>query len=249
MYALKFAHLVRDRTDAEVYQFYIDMRAYGKGYEEFYSRVLSEGTHVIRGKVAEIVEAPGAEPDDPFLVVRAEDTLLGRLREIPADMAVLCCALEPGKGSEELRHLLSLNRSPDGFLLERHPKLDPTGTTNDGITIAGCAQGPKDIPDTVAQASAAASRMLGMMAKGRIEVDPVKAKVDPERCGGCRTCNTVCPYHAVTWNEEEKVAEIVEALCKGCGTCVAACPAGAIEGRGFTDDQIYAEIEGMLAVP
>jgi heterodisulfide reductase subunit A len=249
MYALKFAHLVKDRTTAEVYQFYIDMRAYGKGYEEFYTRVLEEGTNVIRGKVAEVVEAPHAAPGEGFLIVRSEDTLLGKFREIPVDMVILCCALEPAKGTESLRHLLNLSRTPDGFLLERHPKLDPTGTMNEGIYIAGCAQGPKDIPDTVAQASGAASKMLGLISRGELEVDPVKAMVVEELCGGCRSCNAICPYNAILWNEEKKVAEIVDALCKGCGTCVATCPAGAIQGRGFTDEQIYAEIEGILAVP
>ncbi len=248
MYALKFAHLVHDRTDAEIYQFYIDMRAFGKGYEEFFGRVLEEGTNVIRGKVAEVIAAPHVAPGEGFLLVRAEDTLLGKFREIPVDMVILCCGLEPATGSAELRHLLRLSQSPDGFLLERHPKLDPTGTASDGITIAGCAQGPKDIPDTVAQASAAASRMLGLIARGELMIDPVKAEVDATLCGGCRTCNNLCPYNAVHWNEEKKVAEVVEALCKGCGTCVAACPAGAISGKGFTDDQIYAEIEGILAV-
>jgi heterodisulfide reductase subunit A len=249
MYALKFAHLVKDRTTAEVYEFYIDMRAFGKGYEEFYTRILEEDTHVIRGKVAEVVESPHADPGQRFLLVRAEDTLVGKFREIPVDMVILCCALEPARGSEQLRHLLNLSQTPDGFLLERHPKLDPTGTANEGIYIAGCAQGPKDIPDTVAQASGAASHMLGLIARGRLEVDPVKAMVLEERCSGCRTCNALCPYNAIVWHEDRKVAEVLDGLCKGCGTCVAACPSGAIQGRGFTDDQIYAEIEGILAAP
>jgi heterodisulfide reductase subunit A len=219
MYALKFAHLVRERTSAEVYQFYIDMRAFGKGYEEFYSRVLSEGTNVIRGKVAEVIAAPNSGPGEGYLLVRAEDTLLGKFREVPVDMVVLSCALEPAAGTDRVRRLLHLSQSPDGFLLERHPKLDPTGTANDGIYVAGCAQGPKDIPDTVAQASSAAARMLGLIARGELDIDPVKAEVREELCGGCRTCNNLCPYNAIQWHEDRKVAEVVEALCKGCGTC------------------------------
>jgi heterodisulfide reductase subunit A len=248
MYALKFAHLVRERTDAEVYQFYIDMRAYGKGYEEFYSRVLSEGTTVIRGKVAEVVKAPRAGAQWGDLLVRAEDTLLGKQRDVAVDMVILCTALEPSEGTEDLRRILHMSQSPDGFLLERHPKLDPTGTANDGIYIAGCAQGPKDIPDTVAQASSAAAKMLGWISRGEMVIDPVKAEVNEEQCGGCKTCINLCPYNAITFEEDKEVAHIVDALCKGCGTCVAGCPAGAISGKGFTDEQIYAEIAGLLSV-
>jgi heterodisulfide reductase subunit A len=246
MYALKFAHLVRERTDAEVYQFYIDMRAFGKGYEEFYTRIMDEGTTMVRGKVAEVMEAPEGSPGK--LLVKAEDTLLGVRREVPVDLVILCPAMVPSDGSEELRQLLHLSQSGDGFLLERHPKLDPVGTASDGIYIAGCAQGPKDIPDTVAQASAAASKMLGWIARGEMTIDPIKAEVQEALCGGCRVCNALCPYNAISWVEDKKVARIEEALCKGCGICVAACPASAIVGAGFTDQQIYAEIGGLLAV-
>jgi heterodisulfide reductase subunit A len=246
MYALKFAHLVKERTEAEVYQFYIDMRAFGKGYEEFYTRIMDEGTTMVRGKVAEVIEAPEGSPGK--LLVKAEDTLLGVRREVPVDLVILCPAMVPSDGAEELRQLLHLSQSGDGFLLERHPKLDPVGTASDGIYIAGCAQGPKDIPDTVAQASAAASKMLGWMAKGEMTIDPIKAEVEEERCGGCRVCNALCQYNAISWVEDKKVARVEEALCKGCGICVAACPASAIVGAGFTDQQIYAEISGLLAV-
>jgi heterodisulfide reductase subunit A len=246
MYALKFAHLVKERTEAEVYQFYIDMRAFGKGYEEFYTRIMEEGTTMVRGKVAEVIEAPAGSPGR--LLVKAEDTLLGVRREVPVDLVILCPAMVPTDGSEELRQLLHLSQSGDGFLLERHPKLDPVGTASDGIYIAGCAQGPKDIPDTVAQSSAAAAKMLGAMARGEMTIDPIKAEVDEDLCGGCRVCNALCPYQAISWVADKMVAHVEEALCKGCGICVAACPASAITGSGFTDKQIYAEIGGLLAV-
>ncbi|NQV07555.1 FAD-dependent oxidoreductase, partial [bacterium] len=246
MYALKFGHLVRERTDAEVYQFYIDMRAAGKGYDEFYTRIMEEGVTMVRGKVSEVAAAPEGAPGR--LIVKAEDTLLGVRREVPADLVILCPAMEAAEGSEELRQLLHLSASGDGFLLERHPKLDPVGTANEGIYIAGCAQGPKDIPDTVAQASAAASKMLGLISRGELLIDPIKAQVQEELCGGCRVCNAICPYNAIEWKADEKVAHVVDALCKGCGTCVAACPASAIVGSGFTDRQIYAEIGGLLSV-
>jgi len=248
MYALKFAHLVKDRTNAEVYQFYIDMRAFGKGYEEFYSRVLDEGVNVIRGKAAEVVEKTwGANGREGCLVIRCEDTLIGKFREIPVDMVILCCALEPNADADKVANIFSLNRSPDGFFLERHPKLDPMGTVTDGVYIAGACQGPKDIPDTVAQAQGAAARILALISKGEVMLDPIRASIDENLCGGCKMCNNLCPYNAITFDEEKKVSVVNETLCKGCGTCVAACPAGAITGSGFTDEQVMAEIHGLLA--
>jgi heterodisulfide reductase subunit A len=248
MYALKFAHLVEERTDAEIYQFYIDMRAYGKGYEEFYSRVMNEGATVIRGKVAEIVPAlaQGGQQRNGHLVIRCEDTLMGKYREIPVDMVVLCSALEPQADAADVANIFSLSRSPDGFFLERHPKLDPVGTMNDGVYIAGTCQGPKDIPDTVAQAQAAAARILALIGKGEVLIDPIRADISADNCSGCRMCNALCPYQAITFDEEKKVSEVNQTLCKGCGTCVAACPAGAISGSGFTDEQILAELEALL---
>ncbi|MGA9115244.1 MAG: 4Fe-4S binding protein [Bacteroidota bacterium] len=246
MYALKFAHLVHDRTDAAIYQFYIDMRAFGKGYEEFYSRLLDEGITMIRGKAAEVVEGVWSDSGERSLLIRCEDTLIGKFREIPVDMLILCNAIEPRRDADQVRKLFSISKSPDGFFLERHPKLDPTSTTTDGVYIAGCAQGPKDIPDTVAQASGAAARILSMIAKGEVEIDPVRAMVQEEFCSGCRICNNLCPYGAITFLEDTKVSRVNEALCKGCGTCVAACPSSAMTGQGFSDAQILAELDGIL---
>ncbi len=246
MYALKFAHLVHDRTDAAIYQFYIDMRAFGKGYEEFYTRLLDEGITMIRGKAAEVVEGTWSDSHERSLMVRCEDTLIGRFREIPVDMVILCNAIESRKDSDIVKRLFSLSKSPDGFFLERHPKLDPTSTTTDGVYIAGCAQGPKDIPDTVAQASSAAARMLSLISKGEVEIDPIRAMVQDEYCSGCRICNNLCPYSAIEFLEDKKISHVNEALCKGCGTCVAACPSSAMTGQGFTDKQILAEIEGLM---
>jgi heterodisulfide reductase subunit A len=248
MYALKFAHLIQERSGAEVYNFYIDMRAFGKGYEEFYSRVLHEGANVIRGKVAEVVQAGWSKREEGTLLIRCEDTLIGRFREIPVDMVVLCNAIEPRQDADKVARLFGLSRSPDGFFLERHPKLDPVATSTDGLFIAGCAQGPKDIPDSVAQASAAAARILATISKGAVEIDPVRAEIDEQYCSGCRICNALCPYKAIDFLEEKKVSWVNSPLCKGCGTCVAACPAGAITGYGFSDRQIYAELEGVLAL-
>ncbi len=248
MYALKFAHLIHDRTRAAIYQFYIDMRAFGKGYEEFYSRLLNEGITMIRGKAAEVVEASKSKEDEGKLLIRCEDTLIGKFREIPVDMVILCNAIEPRKDSDTVKKLFSMSKSPDGFFLERHPKLDPTSTMTDGILIAGCAQGPKDIPDTVAQASSAAARILSLIAKGEVEIDPICATVQEEFCSGCKICNNLCPYSAIEFLIDKNISHVNEVLCKGCGTCVAACPSGAMTGSGFTDKQIYAELEGLLEI-
>jgi len=246
MYALKFAHLIKDRTKAEVYQFYIDMRSFGKGYEEFYSRILDEDVNVIRGKVAEVVKPTLSGNGDGPLLIHCEDTLAKKFREIPVDMVVLCNAIEPQPDAENVRRLFSISRSPDGFFLEKHPKLDPTATATDGIYVAGCCQGPKDIPDTVAQASSAAARMLAYIAKGEVEIEPIQAYIDPELCAGCRLCNPICPYGAISFDEEANISRVNEALCKGCGTCVASCPSSAASAKHFSDEQIFAEIEGIL---
>ncbi len=246
MYALKFAHLIKERTPAEVYQFYIDMRSFGKGYEEFYSRILEEDVNVIRGKVAEVVKIGWSGNSDGELLIRCEDTLIKKYREIPVDMVVLCNALEPQQDAENIRRLFSLSQSPDGFLLEKHPKLDPTATATDGVYIAGCCQGPKDIPDTVAQASSAAARILATIVQGEVEVEPIQAHINPELCAGCRLCNNLCPYGAISFDETKGISVVKAAACKGCGTCVAACPSSAATANGFTDQQIYAEIEGLL---
>ena len=183
-----------------------------------------------------------------MLLIRCEDTLIGRFREIPVDMVVLCNAIEPRRDADRVARMFGLSRSPDGFFLERHPKLDPVATTSDGLFIAGCAQGPKDIPQSVAQAAAAAARMLATISKGVVEIDPVRAEINEEYCSGCRICNALCPYNAIDYLEAKNVSCVNSTLCKGCGTCVAACPAGAITGYGFNDRQIQAELEGVLAV-
>jgi heterodisulfide reductase subunit A len=246
MYALKFAHLIKDRSNAEVYQFYIDMRSFGKGYEEFYSRILDEDVNVIRGKVSEVIRAGHSDNGTEPLIIKCEDTLIKKYREIPVDMVILCNAIEPQRDVEKTARLFSISRSPDGFFLEKHPKLDPTSTATDGVYIAGCCQGPKDIPDSVAQASSAAARILSNISKGKIELEPIQAEIDPELCAGCRLCNNLCPYGAISFDEERSVSVVNEALCKGCGTCVSACPSSASTAKHFSDTQIIAEIEGIF---
>ncbi len=247
MYSLKFSHLIREKIpDAEIYQLYIDLRCFGKGYEEFYNRLQEEGVNFIRGRAGEITDVAEIPEEKGKLVVVCEDTLIARQRRLPVDMVVLSTALEPRADAGETAKLFSISRSRDGFFLEKHPKLDPVATTTDGVFVAGCSQGPKDIPDTVAQASAAAARVMAMISKGKVEIEAATAVIDEELCSGCKTCISLCPYLSITFNEEKKVSTINEALCKGCGTCAAACPSGAITSRHFTIEQIMAELEGVM---
>ena len=247
MYSLKFSHLIREKIpDAEIYQMYIDLRCFGKGYEEFYNRLQEEGVIFIRGRGAEVTDVTETEEEKGKLIVMVEDTLMSVKLRVPVDMVVLSNAIEPRADVGETARMFSISRSADGFFLEKHPKLDPVATTTDGVFIAGCCQGPKDVPDTVAQASAAAARVLSMISRGSVEVEAATAVVVEELCSGCKTCVGLCPYTAITFDDVKKQASINEALCKGCGTCGAACPSGAIISRHFTTEQILAELEGVL---
>mgnify|MGYP000185723665 CR=1 FL=1 len=248
MQGLKFAHLVKERTGAEVYNFYIDMRTAFKAYDEFYQRVMEEGTHFVRGKVAEITDAARQPGEEGKLIIQVEDTLIGAQRRIPVDMVILSCGLEPRRDAKEIAKLFGISCSADGWYIEKHPKLDPVATMTEGVFIAGCVQGPKDIPASVAQGAAAAARVLGRIQQGEIALEPVRASVDETKCSGCRICNNLCPFNAIIFHEDRMVSEVNPALCQGCGTCVAACPAGAISGTGFSNEQIYAQIEGLLLV-
>jgi heterodisulfide reductase subunit A len=242
MYSLKLAHLVKEKTGAEVYNFYIDIRAPGKGMEEFYNRVAEEGVHFIRGKVADVYPEAG---NTGRVILQAEDTLLGRVRKIPVDMLVLATGLEPQADAEAVRRTFNITCAGGGFFMERHPKLAPVSTFTDGIFLAGACQGPKDIPDTVAQAGAAAAEALVLVDRGYVEMEPTTAYVVREECSGCKTCIPLCPYTAIT--RVDGKAEINPVLCKGCGTCVAACPSGSIRQNLFEDEEIYEEILGVLA--
>jgi heterodisulfide reductase subunit A len=246
MYSLKFAHLVKERTNAEVYNFYIDLRAFGKGYEEFYSRVLGEGVHLIRGNVGEVSDVALTPEEEGKLILSVEDTLSGFVRRIPVDMVILATGLEPQPDAEEVRRMFNISCSREGWFLERHPKLAPVSTFTDGIFLAGACQGPKDIPDAVAQAGAAAAEALALIDRGFVELEPNTAYIDAALCSGCKTCIGLCPFSAISFDREKGVAVINEALCKGCGTCVAACPSGAAQQNLFADEQIYTEIEGVL---
>jgi heterodisulfide reductase subunit A2 len=252
MYSLKFAHLLREHTYATVYNFYIDMRCVGKGYEEFYDRLLNEKVRFVRGKVAEVSLNPdyNSEPEtqNPKLLVKVEDTLMGQVRQIPMDMVILANGLTARDDSKDVARKLGISVNKDGFFLESHPKLNPIGTQDQCVYIAGTCAGPKDIPHTVVQASAAAAGVIELLTNDTIPLDPITAYIHSDKCVGCRMCTTVCPYEAIKYDEKSHASIVNDSLCRGCGTCVSTCPSGAIEGNGFTDEQIMSEIEGLLSV-
>jgi len=246
MYGLKFAHLIREKTKAEVYQMYIDMRCFGEGYEEFYERVgTQDEVKFIRGKVSRVTDQALTEEEKGKLVACVEDTLLGSFIRVPVDMVILCTALQARADAEKVAKLLSIGRRADGFFMERHVKLDPIATLTDGIFVAGCCQSPKDIPDTVAQAKGAASEVLSLLAQGKVEIEPIIAFVDEEVCSGCGLCEKMCPYGALSLNSLERVMTVNRVLCKGCGACAGTCPSGAILLSHFTPRQVLDEVEAL----
>jgi heterodisulfide reductase subunit A len=256
MYTAKQAHLVREKIpNADITVFFTDMRAFGKGYEEFYNRVLGEGVTYRRRELADPIEVV---KKDAGLVVKAKGYL-----DVPADLVVLATGIVPRGDAKELAHLLNISRSGDGFFLEAHPKLRPVDTFTDGVFLAGCCQSPKDVPDTVAQASAAASRACDILSKKQLSIEATVASVADDLCRGCGFCVDACPYKAIELVETLRfgpttgvsatksafnirmVAKVNEALCKGCGLCSASCLNGAISHLGFTDGQILATIEAF----
>jgi len=247
MHSMKLAQLFKEHTGADVTLFYLDIRAPGKGCEEFYDKSLREGIRFVRGRVAEVTDWALAPEEEGKLVIRVEDTLAGFVRRIPVDMIVLAVGMEPGTDSQDLRRMFNLSCSTEGWFLEKHPKLAPVNTFTDGVFIAGCCQGPKDIPDSIAQAGAAAAEAMALIDKGFIEQEPNTAYITEAECSGCKSCVPQCPYSAISFDDSTRKARINEALCKGCGTCVASCPSGSIKQHLFEDAQIFSEIAGVMA--
>jgi len=250
MYGLKYAHLTKELTNADVYEFYIDMRCFGEGYEEFYKRLSDEGVNFIRGKVAKITDEAVTDEEKGKLIVVSEDTLLGKMIRVPVDMVILCSALEARSDADKVARLFNINRRADGFLMEKHVKLDPVATATDGVFIAGCCEGPKDIPDTVAQASAAAAKALSVISRGRIMIEPVIAHVNEALCQACGRCEEICDFHApkIISRDGVRVSSVDAALCKGCGACGVVCPTGAMSVSHFTRGQINSMVEALLEV-
>ncbi|MBN1277740.1 MAG: CoB--CoM heterodisulfide reductase iron-sulfur subunit A family protein, partial [Deltaproteobacteria bacterium] len=248
MYALKYTHLIKEKVghDTAVYDFYIDQRCYGKGYEEFYKRCQEEGTNFIRGKVAEITDQAIKPEETGKLIAIAEDTLLGNTLRVPVDMVILCSAIEARKDAIDVGRIFGVNLGADGFFLEEHPKLGPLNTATDGVFLAGACQSPKDIPDTVAQASGAASKSLSLATRGIVQVPSAISYIDPDICTGCQVCIGLCPYSAIEYDQRRGISIINEAVCKGCGSCSGFCPSGAAQVRHFNKKQIFAELEGVM---
>jgi heterodisulfide reductase subunit A len=242
MNTIKDSLLIKEHwPETEIYVFYVDIRAYGKGFEDLYKRAKKEGVIFIRGLPAEIIE----DKRTRNLWLIGENTLLKEPYKMNFDMVILSVGLEPRKDSEVIQRLLTLSRTQDGFFMEAHPKLRPVDAATGGIFFAGCAEAPKDIKDSVTQASAAAARAGILMAKGKVTVEAITPILDVEKCRACGLCTKVCPYNAITLNKELKRIEIVEAACGGCGTCAAECPSDALTQNHFTDEQIVAQIDAV----
>jgi len=240
MYASKLSQLLK-RSDPtrDVYVFYTDLRAFGKGFEEYYKRGQEAGVKFVRGRPAELLE----DPDTKKITIKAEDTLSRRLIESEFDLVVLSVGMVPSETTDGVAEMLRLTRSPDGFLQEAHPKFRPVDTLTEGVFLAGTVQGPKDIPDTVAQAGAAAARAIRLMNQGEYVLSPVVATVNEDACEGCGLCVDACPVGAITMKSGS--ATVSEA-CTGCGACIGSCPTGALDLKGFTNEQLDAEVEHAL---
>ena len=252
MYTAKHAMLCREKyPDTEVYVFYIDVRTPGKNFDEFYRRAVEEyGVHYIKGMVGKVI------PQNGVLKVQASDLLDNRQLHIDADMVVLTAAIEPDKSARSLATMLTASMDTNDFFTEAHPKLRPVESPTAGIFLSGTCQGPKDIPETVAQAGAAAAKVIGLLSKSQLLCNPCTAQPDESMCNGCSSCEKVCPYGAITYINKEfrgpnrttvlrRVAQVNPAVCQGCGACTVACMSGAMDLKGFSNRQIMAEVDAI----
>ncbi len=252
MYTAKHAMLTRDKyPDTEVYVFYIDVRTPGKAFDEFYRRAVEEyGVHYIKGMVGKVF------PEGDKLNVRASDLLANKQLNIQADLVVLAAAIEPDKSARSIATMLTASMDTNDFFTEAHPKLRPVESPTAGVFLSGTCQGPKDIPETVSQASAAAAKVIGLLAKDKLTGNPCVAQPNELMCNGCSSCERVCPYGAITYIDKEfrmpdrttairRIATVNEAVCQGCGACTVACPSGAMDLKGFASAQIIAEVDAI----
>jgi len=245
MNTIKDTLLIKDHwPDVQCKVFYMDIRAFGKGFEDLYKRSMAAGAQYIRGIPGDIYE----DPETKNLILTVEDTTTSELQKHEVDMVVLSIGVIPPEDMDRTQQQLTLQKSAEGFYLEAHPKLKPVDAATQGIFFAGCAEGPKDIKDSVTQASAAAARANRLMRSGEVQVEAITSMVEPDLCTSCGICARVCPYHAIYVDTKKKTpAVVVEAACAGCGTCSAECPFGAITMKHYTDEQIMVQIESILA--
>ena len=252
MYTAKHAMLTRDKyPDTDVYVFYIDVRTPGKAFDEFYRRAVEEyGVHYIKGMVGKV------SPEGNKLKVQASDLIAGKQLHIDADLVVLAAAIEPDKSARPLATMLTASMDTNDFFTEAHPKLRPVESPTAGVFLSGTCQGPKDIPETVSQAGAAASKVIGLLSKDKLTGNPCVAHSDENMCNGCSTCGNVCPYGAITYEDKEfrmpdrttkmrRIAVVNEAVCQGCGCCTVTCMSGAMDLKGFMNKQIMAEVDAI----
>ena len=252
MYTAKHAMLTRDKyPDTDVYVFYIDVRTPGKAFDQFYRRAVEEyGVHYIKGMVGKV------SPEGNKLKVQASDLIAGKQLHIDADLVVLAAAIEPDKSARPLATMLTASMDTNDFFTEAHPKLRPVESPTAGVFLSGTCQGPKDIPETVSQAGAAASKVIGLLSKDKLTGNPCVAHSDENMCNGCSTCGNVCPYGAITYEDKEfrmpdrttkmrRIAVVNEAVCQGCGCCTVTCMSGAMDLKGFMNKQIMAEVDAI----
>ncbi|MBL7110386.1 MAG: CoB--CoM heterodisulfide reductase iron-sulfur subunit A family protein [Bacteroidales bacterium] len=249
MTALKYANQVRSELPkANIFELYADMRAFAKGCEEFYTISSRRNIKFLMfDQENDLPKIAKAGKDDKCdMLIEINEKLSGRTFDVPADLVILMTAMEAHENVKDMAHAVGISICGNQFFIEKHPKLDPVATTTNGVYIVGGCQAPKDIPDSVVQAKAAAARILATIAKGSVQMEVITAHVNEEICCGCQTCLNVCPYTAISYDAEKKISVVNEILCKGCGTCGASCPTGAIRCRHFTDEQILSQIEGLM---
>lgn len=249
MTALKYANQIRSALPlSNVFEIYADMRAFGKGCEEFYTQTSRRDIMFLmydqKNNLPEIKKASSGDTCE--MLVEFREKISGAEIEVPADMIILMVAMESRDDAKDISHKVGLSLCGNNFFIEKHPKLDPVATTTDGVYVVGSCQAPKDIPDSISQARAATARILATIAQGTVQVEVTTAYINDKICCGCQFCINVCPYTAISFDKENSISVVNEVLCKGCGTCGSACPSGAITSKHFTDKQILSQIEGLM---
>jgi len=245
MYSLKFSHLIKEQLpDSSITEFYSDFCLPGRESQGFFNKLAdTKGVHFVQVKNIDSIEL---SQKDSTILMKYED-IHGKIKGPSFDLVILSVALEAARDARELAEIFDISQDKDGFFLEEHTNVAPVSTSVGGIFIAGCAHGPKDIQGAVAEGQAAAGRILSKLIPGeKFLLEPIIAEVDEDLCSGCKTCISLCPYKALTYDQKKKVVSVHEVLCRGCGICVATCPSAAIKARHFTDRQIVAEIKGLL---